>query len=201
MAKYGDLTLGQVEAVVNKLGGVEGVRELLDGKKKIITMLKTFPAWGSVTVGDGPRTAGEFCEINSSLGSNIAGRLRKSLRNNNVSFSEVSGIFELDLVWVSVAELGFESGTTRRNIYYRADQLGLSLCPVETGFQLIQQYRNQPGDGETAIIAMEPVWLEDDVQSVFCILHVDSGYSIDTTDGQPDKIWSANRRFVFVRRK
>ena len=33
--KYGKLTLGQVEAVVNKLGGMEGVKRFLSGETVI----------------------------------------------------------------------------------------------------------------------------------------------------------------------
>jgi hypothetical protein len=33
--KYGSLTLGQIEAIVNKLGGMDGVNRLLSGRAKI----------------------------------------------------------------------------------------------------------------------------------------------------------------------
>ncbi|MDD3531660.1 MAG: hypothetical protein PHV99_03680 [Candidatus Pacebacteria bacterium] len=45
--KYGELTLGQMEAVVNKLGGMDGVKRFLAGNievvvKKILTLVETF---------------------------------------------------------------------------------------------------------------------------------------------------------------
>jgi len=33
--KYGELTLGQIEAAVNKLGGMEGVQRFLSGQAKV----------------------------------------------------------------------------------------------------------------------------------------------------------------------
>lgn len=35
--KYGELNLGQIEAVVNKLGGMEGVQRLLAGHSEVVT--------------------------------------------------------------------------------------------------------------------------------------------------------------------
>lgn len=42
--KYGDLTLGQIEAMVNKLGGMEGVHRLLSGvgEAGIVLVAKSF---------------------------------------------------------------------------------------------------------------------------------------------------------------
>jgi hypothetical protein len=34
--KYGELNLGQVEAIVNKLGGIEGAMRLLRGELKVV---------------------------------------------------------------------------------------------------------------------------------------------------------------------
>lgn len=55
-AKYSELSLGQIEAIVNKLGGMEGVQRLLSGKvemvlKSILTFIRTIviPAQSAVT--------------------------------------------------------------------------------------------------------------------------------------------------------
>jgi hypothetical protein len=65
----------------------------------------------------------------------------------------------LDLVVVSVAELGFaEDGTSIDAIYARARSLGLELCPPDLGLALRLNYINQPR-GEFLHIAMRPVAL------------------------------------------
>ncbi len=64
---------------------------------------------------------------------------------------------DVELVVLSAAELGVvEWETSLSNVYKRARQVGLELCPAEVGPQLRLEYRNQPL-GEALDIAMEPV--------------------------------------------
>ena len=64
---------------------------------------------------------------------------------------------EVTLVVLSVSELGFkDEGATMKEIYARAQQLGLELCPAEVGPQLRLQYLDQPL-GEFLHIAMKPI--------------------------------------------
>jgi hypothetical protein len=64
---------------------------------------------------------------------------------------------EVDLVVLSVAELGFgDEGAAVADIYARAKQLGFQLSPAEVGPQLRLQYLDQPV-GEFLRIAMEPI--------------------------------------------
>jgi hypothetical protein len=61
------------------------------------------------------------------------------------------------LVVLAVSELGFEEeGASLADIYARARQLGLELCPAEVGPELRLQYLNQPL-GEFLHIAMAPI--------------------------------------------
>ena len=46
--KYGELTLGQVEAVVNKLGGMEGVKRFLSGETLIKEAEREFKIWKTI---------------------------------------------------------------------------------------------------------------------------------------------------------
>lgn len=79
---------------------------------------------------------------------------------------------EVNLVFVSVGELNLRSGATRRNIYERAQQLGLELCTPEVGPQLRLQYGDQPpGRFHTLLIGMEPIADPRGHLSVFSIDH------------------------------
>jgi hypothetical protein len=52
--KYGDLTLGQIEALVNKLGGTQNVRDILSGKKHVTLMpIRDLQIWNTVSLPDG----------------------------------------------------------------------------------------------------------------------------------------------------
>jgi hypothetical protein len=62
----------------------------------------------------------------------------------------------LDLVVVSVKELGFSSGASIEHILETGNNFGLDLCPAEVGPQLLLQCSDLPA-GEELLIAMKPV--------------------------------------------
>src|SRR5262249_54557345 len=63
----------------------------------------------------------------------------------------------VELVVLSAAELGVEAdAASHAEVYRRAKQMGLELCPAEVGPRLRLEYRNQPL-GEALDIAMEPI--------------------------------------------
>jgi len=51
---------------------------------------------------------------------------------------------DVELVLLSAADLGVESESSLADVYKRARQVGLELCPAEVGPQLRLDYRNQP---------------------------------------------------------
>ena len=51
---------------------------------------------------------------------------------------------EITLIRLRVADLGFPHGVTVDQIYARAEELGLELCPPEVGPRLCIQHQNQP---------------------------------------------------------
>jgi hypothetical protein len=54
LVKYGDLTLGQLEALVNKLGGMSNVRDVLSGRKHVTLMpIRDLQIWNTVSLPDG----------------------------------------------------------------------------------------------------------------------------------------------------
>jgi len=102
----------------------------------------------------------------------------------------------LDLVVVSVAELGFEDrGAPREQIYTRIRELGLKLCPAEAGPQLRLQYPDQPRH-EWLVIAMEPII---DSCGAFRLFSVERRglefWLLSYCDGSGG-IWSSGCRFV-----
>jgi len=106
----------------------------------------------------------------------------------------------LDLVVLSVKELGFPQGAELKDIYEAAGNQGLDLCPAEVGPQLRLQYLDQPS-GEWLIIAMEPISDSDGDLSLFFVGLSDDGRWLGACCGSPDYHWGAGYRFVFVRRK
>ena len=73
------------------------------------------------------------------------------------AFTLASSKTEVDLVAVSAADLGLAvESTSLKDIYSRAEKLGLSLAPAEVGPELRLQYFKQP-TGEFLNIGMRPI--------------------------------------------
>ncbi len=107
---------------------------------------------------------------------------------------------EVELVAVTVAELGFSDGAKRSEIYSKAQSLGLELCPAEVGPQLRLQYLGQPPNQWLLLIAMEPIVDSDVAPRVFYLGHDSGGRWLDACYGHPDAFWHGGYRWVFCRK-
>lgn len=154
-----------------------------------------------------------FKTIKLGTGLKTADGFRKSLEDNGIkvsswtndilgksTFTVATKEVEIDLVVRSVAELGFKDGATRHQIYNRANEFGLDLCPAEVGPQLRLQYKDQP-NGEWLIVAMNPIAGSNGDLRLFGIGRGDSDLLLDSCYDGPVGVWSAGDRFVFARRK
>ena len=195
--KYGKLTFGQVEAIVNKLGGMEGVKRLLSGELTVGTVEQVFQIWKTIKLGaTGLKTAEDFrCALRD-------GNFRLSDWALDIlakpAFAVATEETTVDLVRVNVAELGFKKGARRDQIYDRARELGLELCPAEVGPQLRLQHKDQPS-GEWLVIGMEPITDSVGYLHVFNVARGDSGLWLIADCGHPAHVWDADNHWVFCR--
>jgi hypothetical protein len=118
---------------------------------------------------------------------------------------------ELDLVVLSIFELGFgdqdarndvelgtSAGVSLHDIYARALSLGFELCPAEVGPALRLQYLDQP-NGEFLQIAMNPVARYTGELIRFRVARAGAGLLLLGSDGDPATTVPGAFRFVFVR--
>ena len=157
-----------------------------------------FPTWKTIKLGTGIKTADDFRNAIKQATMKIGNWGNDIL--GKPAFTASSVETEVDLVNVSVAELGFKDGATRKEIYEQAIKLGLELCPAEVGLQLRLQYKDQP-KGEWLLIAMEPITDSDGDLSVFYVERDGNELWLYGCSGHPDSFWDGHNRFVFVRRK
>jgi hypothetical protein len=117
---------------------------------------------------------------------------------------------ELDLVVLSVFELGFGDRDARkevelgagveislRDIYARAVSLGFELCPAEVGPALRLQYLDQP-TGEFLHIAMKPVARYSGELVNLTVGRGGTTLLLVGGNGDPDVMHPGVVRFVFV---
>jgi hypothetical protein len=102
------------------------------------------------------------------------------------------------LVVLAVSELGFEEeGASLADIYARARQLGLELCPAEVGPELRLQYLNQPL-GEFLHIAMAPIAGYGGEPTDFTVANGGAGLLLIAGYADPNFVMPSTMRFVFI---
>ena len=196
--KYGELTLGQTEAIVNKLGGMEGVQRFLSGELVVQMATKVWTTWRTLKLGSHKDVAA-YKKALTKLGNKISDRANDILGKSACTVSPEET--DVDLVVASVAELGFKDGATYGEICTRGQELGLDLCPAEVGPALREAYQDQP-NGEWLIIAMEAITDSNGYLRVFGVERSGVGELwLISSSGPPGLRWNASNRFVFVRRK
>ena len=152
------------------------------------------PVWKSVQLGTHP-SVDELRETLTDAGINVSNWANDILGKVEVA-SEPQ---EVNLVIATVAELGFPDGATREQIYTRALELGLELCPAEVGPALRLQYADQP-EGEWLRIAMEPIAHSDGHLRVFRVAPGSDGLWLYGHNGHPGSFWDGAYRWVFCRK-
>lgn len=129
----------------NKLGGEMGNR----WQRKLAKMLSEsiFPIWQKIQIG--LLFSMESCRALLADGGFLVG----NHVNPTLNKIRLTGVFtELELVVVSVAELGLSEGVTFYQIVERAQEFSLKLCPDEAGPVLRDVYKDQPR-GERLLVA------------------------------------------------
>jgi len=117
--------------------------------------------------------------------------------------------YSIQTVELTVANLGFSNGATLPQLYKRADELGLDLCPPELGPYLRLDYMEQPeGNPKNLIqgkqapsgsitIASEILTEDDDFPKGFYLRKMNGklwlrGYIADQLH-----VWNPNDHFIF----
>ena len=104
------------------------------------------------------------------------------------------------LVRLTVADLGFTSSATTDQIYKRAEELGLELCPPDTGPNYRLKYKDQPLS-EWVRIGMKQITDSDGYPRVFNLGRNDGGLWLDDRWAGPDGAWDPGDEWCFRLRK
>lgn len=104
---------------------------------------------------------------------------------------------EIDLVIISVRDLGFRNGARLEEIYNKAEKIGMELCPPEIGVSLRRQYLDQPKN-EWLAIGCAPIVDSEGSQGIFLVGHGGFGLWLLGYDGSLNGFWDKDFRFVFV---
>ncbi|MEK7498461.1 MAG: hypothetical protein AAB611_01215, partial [Patescibacteria group bacterium] len=125
---------------------------------------------------------------------NISDRAREMLYHKD--FITLKEPETIDLVRLTVADLGFLRATTTQQIFDRAQELGLELCPPEVGLAQRLKDTNQPIYGWYSP-AMKQISASDGDPSVFELEHYVGGLWLNIDWAGPDNEWNPVNTFVF----
>lgn len=191
--KYGELNLGQIEAVVNKLGGMKGIERLLSGETGI--GLQEPKVWRKLAIS--PSSLDEFLKKLRYANVDMGGAKTEQILESLVPFSGVSGM--ADLVLVPVWELGMRRGAPLHEIYSRAAHLGLRLCPLYVAFQLsLSECKKTRSDHVGGYVSVEPAAHLGSRHIVFDIGCGDRGSWLYPVGDKEGDVWNAGNKFIFI---
>ena len=106
-------------------------------------------------------------------------------------FTTLENEEECELIKLKVKDLGFPSGATTDEIYQKAEELGLELCPAEVGPQLRLQSKSK----ERIFIAMKQI--RDDYPFVFELTSFCEQLGLGGYIARSGKQWVGYDQFVF----
>jgi hypothetical protein len=119
---------------------------------------------------------------------------------NSKDFETLKTPEAIDLVRLTVKDLGFDQGATTDQIYARADELGLDLCPAEVGPQYRLSYKDQPMN-EWFYVAMKQIADRYGNPLVFYVVLNDVGLWLHNVWASPTDKWYPGLTFMFRLRK
>jgi len=139
---------------------------------------------------------------------NTSALAKESLKNQNIYLSDWGENIlhktefskekqKYNLVRFAVHELGFPNGATTEEIYQKANELGLELCPAEVGPHLRLKYHG----GEWMLIAMKQILDRDGSLRVFSLCSSRDRLELRADSAEPSERWDSDVELVFVLRK
>ncbi len=202
--KYNKVDFGMTEAVFNKLGGTEGIKNFLSGKTKVTKVEKKFETFSKVNVGSNNiKSLIYFIKNDASIE-------KKSLAQSILEWPPFSHGTEeeIELVIVKPIDIGFDEMfqecATYENICNRAYDYGFEKCPEEIGLLLYKDHFRKNRD--FFIVGSEPL---KNKEGRSCLLvpwfHHDSkkmelsAFKVFNED-QKASLFHVHYKFIFCRR-
>ncbi|MDO8511974.1 MAG: hypothetical protein Q7S57_01770 [bacterium] len=116
---------------------------------------------------------------------------------DNKDFTTQESMEKINLIRLTVKDLGFKSGATTEEIYQRAFELGLERCPAEVGPNYRLQYLDQPMN-ERLYIGMKQITDSVGDPGVFGLERNEDGLWLNGPWSEPARGWDPNESFVWI---
>ena len=134
--------------------------------------------------------------------SNLAkAMMRKTITDDEYAvFETQTEPKKIDLVRLTVRDLGFPQTATTKQIFDKIEEYGLELCPAEVGPNYRLKYTDQPM-GEYLLVGMKQISDSCGNPDVFELERDGAGLWLDSYWAKPTNKWNPDYVFVFRLRK
>jgi hypothetical protein len=201
--KYSTLNLGQIVTIGNKLGGEQGIEDLLAGKLLVQRPKKVIATYLPMKLGDHLKSPSDFiAQFKDESGCSLTDDALRVIQSD--AFEIMEEETEIELVMPTVGALGFSKAVSRLGIYRRAHELGLEMVPPEVGPRL---RLHEDTAHLVAYIGMHPIYVPpvpgDGPRSVpltFFLKHGNfCGIILGAENRRHQRLYGTNEFFVFMR--
>jgi hypothetical protein len=114
----------------------------------------------------------------------------------SAAFAETQSSRAIKTIEVTVRDLGFPQGAMPAELFARAGEMGLELCPLELAAYLRLQYLDQPESHWITIASPRPP-ADSNLPSGFYIRRLADGLWLRGYVASDDHVWDADDHFVF----
>ena len=153
---------------------------------------------------------GKITRYQTEIGGKTKDQIKAELKEKNIyvsdwanqlmekeDFTILQSTETADLVRLTVKDLGFPDGATTDEIYQKATELGLELCPAEVGPRLRLSYQGS----DWMYIGMKQISDRGGYPVVFSLACDDAGLRLHGSDARPPNRRRSYGPFVFLLRK
>lgn len=194
-----NLTAGQLNALVKKVGGENEALRVLRGELVIKLVRRIWTIWATVKLGtEGCETGVGLRGAMKAKGVEIGAYANAILGNREFPCSKKEK--EIDLVVVPLDEMGFDEPVNLAGIYARATELGLEPCPIEAGPCIVLQHPDKmmPAGGHLPV-CHKPVTYNGGVIRVFNVGRTDNGRpELTCFKEDPTDLWRLGEGICFI---
>ncbi|MBI1311855.1 helicase [bacterium] len=106
--------------------------------------------------------------------------------------------YRLETIELTARQLGYPDGAMSAELFGRAAELGLSLCPLELAPYFRLQYLDQPAGFWITIASPRPTD-RGETPTGFYLRRLDDGLWLRGYTADPEHVWDADDHFVFCR--
>lgn len=198
--KYGDLNLGQIEAVVNKLGGMDGVNKFLRGELIVSELTRSWREENGViyfSVTSDGTTGEEWIVRLESKGFRVGDYVKRVLRSKD--FKPTNGI--IYEIAVLKSELFSDSNRITKTIRKEAKNRKLSTPNAEVACLIREKFTDKElkAMGLYWIVAMhKPIKDSGGGPGLLGVPRESGGSWLGAAYGGPGGEWRRDRGFAFV---